>query len=135
MFDSVRLGARWGDDGPQAGYFPFYIGLLICISTAVIFFRALAARAQKTFVTREALGLVMKMLVPSIIYVVAVRFLGIYVSSTVFIVFFMIWLGKYSWAKSLAVGLGTSAVFFLMFEVWFSVPLPKGPLEALLGLD
>jgi len=24
-------------------------------------------------------------------------------------------------------------VFFLMFEVWFKVPLPKGPLEAAFG--
>jgi hypothetical protein len=135
IVDSIRLGAQWGDDGPQAGYFPFYIGLLICISTAVIFFRALAAKGHKTFVTREALGLVMKMLFPSIVYVLAIRFLGIYVASIIFIVFFMIWLGKYSWIKAVPVGVGTSLVFFLLFEVWFKVPLPKGPLEVMLGLD
>lgn len=135
VFDSVRLGARWGDDGPQAGYFPFYIGLSICISTAIIFFRAMAVKSHKSFVSREAFLLVMKMLVPSIVYVVAIRFLGIYVASTIFIVFFMIWLGKYSWTRAVPVGLGTSIVFFLLFEVWFRVPLPKGPLEALLGLD
>lgn len=135
MYDSVRLGARWADDGPQAGYFPLYIGLLICLSTAVVFFRALAIKGRRTFVTREALALVLKMLVPSIVYVVVIRYLGIYVASAVFIVFFMIWLGKYSWAKAVPVGLGTSVVFFLLFEVWFLVPLPKGPLEAALGLN
>jgi hypothetical protein len=135
IYDSMRLGAKWASDGPEAGYFPFYIGLLICISTGVIFFRALGVKARKTFVTREALVLVMKMLVPSIIYAIAIRFLGIYVASTVYIIFFMIWLGKYSWGKAVAVGLGVSVVFFLLFEVWFKVPLPKGPLEALLGLD
>ena len=31
VFDSYRLGAKWGDDGPQSGYFPFYIGLLLGI--------------------------------------------------------------------------------------------------------
>jgi putative tricarboxylic transport membrane protein len=134
IYDSQRLGAQWADDGPQAGYFPFYIGLLICISTAVIFFRALPGKARKTFVTREALSLVFKMLVPSIVYVIAIAFLGIYVASTVYIVFFMLWLGKYSWAKAIPVGLGVSLVFFLLFEVWFKVPLPKGPLEAALGL-
>jgi hypothetical protein len=134
IYDSVRLGFRWADDGPQAGYFPFYIGLLICISTAVIFFRALPSTARKSFVSRGALALVMKMLVPSIVYVVAISFLGIYVASSIYIVFFMIWLGKYSWAKSLPVGVGVSVVFFMMFEVWFKVPLPKGPLEAALGL-
>ena len=135
MYDSIRLGARWAADGPEAGYFPFYIGLAICISTAVIFFRALPSKARKTFVTRDALGLVLKMLVPSIIYAVAIAFLGIYVASTIYIIFFMLWLGKYSWAKALPVGIGVSVVFFLLFEVWFAVPLPKGPLEAALGLN
>ena len=137
IWDSVRLGARWGDDGPQAGYFPFYIGLLICFSTGVIFFRALADKAKrgKSFVSRGQLALVMKMLVPSIIYTVLIKWLGIYVASTIFIAFFMRWLGKMPWAKTAAVALGVSVVFFLLFEVWFKVPLPKGPLESWLGLD
>jgi hypothetical protein len=137
MWDSVRLGARWGDDGPQAGYFPFYIGLLICISTGVIFFRALINRARgaKTFVTRGQLALVMKMLVPSIVYTILIKLLGIYVASTLFIAFFMRWLGKSPWAKTAAVAIGVSVVFFLLFEVWFKVPLPKGPIESWLKLD
>ena len=137
MWDSVRLGARWGSDGPQAGYFPFYIGLLICLSAGIIFFRGLADRmkAAKPFVSRGQLLLVMKMLVPSIIYVILIKLLGIYVASTLFIAFFMRWLGKSPWAKTAAVALGVSVVFFVLFEVWFKVPLPKGPLEAWLGLD
>ena len=137
MWDSVRLGARWGSDGPQAGYFPFYIGLLICLSTGVVFFRALGdkKKAAKPFVSRGQFVLVLKMLVPSIVYVVLIKLLGIYLASTLFITFFMKWLGKYPWAKTLAVALGVSVVFFLLFEVWFKVPLPKGPLESWLGLD
>ena len=137
IYDSQRLGSKWAEDGPQAGYFPFYIGLLICISTGVIFFRALAnkALAGKTYVTREAFALVLKMLVPSIIYVVLINVLGIYVASALFITFFMIWLGRYSWVKAVSVALGVSVTFFLLFEVWFKVPLPKGPLEAMLGLN
>jgi hypothetical protein len=137
MWDSVRLGAKWGSDGPQAGYFPFYIGLLICLSTGVIFFRALANKAQaaKTFVSRGQLLLVMKMLVPSIAYVILIKLVGIYVASTLFIAFFMRWLGRSPWAKVASVALGVSVVFFLLFEVWFKVPLPKGPLESWLGLD
>jgi hypothetical protein len=137
IVDSMRLGAKWADDGPQAGYFPFYIGLLICLSTGVVFFRALGdkKKAAKSFVSRGQFVLVLKMLVPSIVYVVLIKILGIYVASTLFIAFFMKWLGKYPWAKTLAVALGVSVVFFLLFEVWFKVPLPKGPLESWLGLD
>jgi putative tricarboxylic transport membrane protein len=137
MWDSYRLGASWGSDGPQAGYFPFYIGLLLCFATGAVFFRGLGDRKQaaRMFVSRGQLMLVLKMLVPSIVYVIGIGLIGIYVSSTLFIAFFMKWLGKYPWAKTLAVSLGVSVVFFLMFELWFKVPLPKGPLESWLGLD
>jgi uncharacterized membrane protein YoaK (UPF0700 family) len=57
------------------------------------------------------------------------------VSGAIFVAFFMRWLGKYAWWKVAAVAIGNSVVFYLIFEIWFLVPLPKGPLEALLGLD
>ena len=136
-WDSQRIGASWGAEGPQAGYFPFYIGLIICFSTAAIFVRALWAKgnANESYVSRGQLKLVLKMLVPSIVYVVLIGLIGIYVASTLFIGFFMLWLGKYSWVRTVPIALGVSVAFFLLFEVWFNVPLPKGPLEALLGLD
>jgi putative tricarboxylic transport membrane protein len=135
--DSYRLGARWGDDGPQAGYFPFYVGLLILGSAVVTLVRALraAALASKLFVSREQLKLIMVVLVPTIVYVALIGSLGIYVASALFIALFMRWLGKYSWIKTVPVALGVSVAFFLIFEVWFAVPLPKGPLEAALGLN
>ena len=34
IFDSRRVGAGWADDGPQAGYFPFYIGMVLCAASA-----------------------------------------------------------------------------------------------------
>lgn len=136
-YDGSRIGSGWGIEGPQAGYFPFYIGLIICFSSATIFVRALwdRAKAREMFVSRGQIVLVLKMLVPSILYVIGIGLLGIYVSSTLYIGFFMIWLGRYTWVKMVPVALGVSVVFFLLFEVWFKVPLPKGPLEALLGLD
>lgn len=136
-YDGSRIGSGWGIEGPQAGYFPFYIGLIICLTSAVLFVRALwdKAKAREMFVARGQILLVLKMLVPSILYVVGISFLGIYVSSTLYIAFFMRWLGRYAWIKTLPVAFGVSVAFFLLFEVWFKVPLPKGPLEALLGLD
>lgn len=136
-WDSYRIGTSWAEEGPQAGYFPFYIGMIICVSTAIIFVRALKTKAKshESFVSHGQLKMVLKMLIPSIIYVVLVGLIGIYVSSTLFIGFFMLWLGKYSWVRTVPVAVGVSVAFFLLFEVWFNVPLPKGPLEVLLGLD
>jgi len=137
IYDSARLGARWGDDGPQAGYFPFYIGLILCASSAVNLALALLNRRDqdRTFVELGQLRLVLTVLIPSAIYVGLIGWTGIYVASAVYVAFFMRRLGKYPWWKVAAVSIGNSVAFFLIFEIWFKVPLPKGPVEALLGLD
>jgi putative tricarboxylic transport membrane protein len=134
--DSLRLGASWADDGPQAGYFPFYVGALICLASAVNAVRALAMAAARngTFVEVGALRLVCCVLVPTAIYAASIEWLGIYVASAAFVAGFMRWLGRDPWWKVAAVALGSSAAFFAIFELWFKVPLPKGPLESLLGL-
>jgi len=137
IYDSVRVGHVWAEDGPQAGYFTFFIGLFICGSTAIVFFRALGDRgkAATAFVTRGALKQVLRMLIPAVAYVVLIKLIGIYVASSLFIGYFMRWLGRYSWATTIGVAVATSAIFFALFEVWFKVPLPKGTLESWLGLD
>ena len=133
VYDSYRLGSKWGSDGPQSGYFPFYIGLLICISSVVNFVQAWLARAAagEAFVYRGPFKLVLTVLVPAVVYVLGVKYLGLYVASAIYIAIFMAWLGKYSWLKSVVVGLAVNACFFLMFEVWFKVPLFKGDLDPL----
>jgi len=137
VFDSFRVGARWGDDGPQPGYFPLYVGLLICFASTVIFVRALrdSALAAESFVSREELKKILTVLVPTVVYVAVIASLGFYVASTLYIAYFMWHLGKYAWIKIAPVSIGVSVAFFLIFEIWFSVPLPKGPLEAALGLN
>jgi len=137
VFDSHRVGARWGDDGPQAGYFPFYVGLLICLSSAAVLASALrnTALAAESFVSREELKMILTVLVPTVVYVALIAFLGFYVASTIYIAYFMWQLGKYAWVKIAPISIGVSVAFFLIFEIWFAVPLPKGPLEAALGLN
>ena len=133
VFDSYRLGSKWGSDGPQSGYFPFYIGLLLCIASAVTLAKAVQNRslADTPFVYRAQFKRVLTVLIPAAIYVLLVRFLGMYVASAIYIAFFMIWLGHYPWWKGIAVGVVIDAIFFALFEVWFKVPLFKGVLDPL----
>ena len=134
-YDSYRLGSGWASDGPQSGYFPFYIGLFTCICGAVVFAQGLLRLKtdQQVFVTLSQLKQVLVILLPSTVYVLGVQLIGIYVSSALFIALFMRLAGKYSWLRSVAVGAGVSVSAFVMFEIWFKIPLPKGPLERLLG--
>ncbi|MBA3324655.1 MAG: tripartite tricarboxylate transporter TctB family protein [Rhodobacteraceae bacterium] len=135
MWDSWRIGAGWASDGPEAGYFPFYVALIMFLSSAVTFVTNIVARTRdwSNFVDRSQLKLVLKVLVPTMIYVVLIGYLGIYVASAIFIAFFMAWLGRYPIQKVLPVAVLVPLLLFMMFEVWFLVPLPKGPLEAALG--
>lgn len=134
-WDSYRIGSGWGADGPESGSFPFYIGLLIIISAAVTIFNALRMDAEEAgeFVGHGELKLVMAVLIPSIIYVALIDFIGIYVASAIFITVFMVWQGKFSILKSLIVAVSVNVFFFFMFEVWFKIPLPKAWLEAQFG--
>ena len=133
VVEARRLGAGWSSDGPGAGYFPFYIGLLICIASVGIFYQALFAKARDegAFVDRQQLGRVLSVLLPAAVYVLAIVFLGVYLASAIYIALFMILLGEYSPVRSLLLAVIVNAVFFVMFEVWFKVPLYKGSLDPL----
>ena len=133
--DSLRVGIGWADDGPKAGYFPFYIGVLLFGSSAWVALTTLLKwrKLTESFVEREAFSGVLAVAWPSLIFVALIAFVGIYVASIILIAFFMKRHGKYGWALTAAVSVGVMALFFLVFERWFLVPLPKGPLEALMG--
>ena len=134
--DSLRVGIGWADDGPRSGYFPFYIGLMLAGSSGWVLVKALVSwhKASPVFAEREQLALVLAMLVPMTVYVGAIWLLGIYLASFALIGYFMRRHGRFGWALSGAVAAGVPLAFFLVFERWFLVPLPKGPIEALLGL-
>ena len=136
MIGSLKLGASWGVDGPEAGYFPFYISLIIMLSSTVTLYQSVIVNKNKkteSFVDSEPAKQVMAVLLPAIVFVLGVQLIGIYVSAALYIAVFMVWLGKYPIWKAVAVSVGVSAALYLMFEYWFQVPLPHGawfnPLE------
>lgn len=130
---SWELGAEWTTDGPGSGYFPFYIGLIIAISGAVISYQALFGKEKNTeiFVDGEQLKRILQVLIPATIYVGGIEVFGLYIASAVYIALFMIFLGKFSPIKGIIVALAINIIFFSMFEVWFKVPLYKGAINLL----
>lgn len=136
MVSTYRLGAGWEPSvGPQSGYFPFYIALIMFLASAATLVKNLVTKSPdlSSFVERDQLTLVLKVFIPTVIFVVATIYIGIYVSGFLFIAFFMIWLGKYPLYKALPISAAVPIVLFVVFEIWFLVPLPKGPLEYWLG--
>ncbi len=133
IVSNYLLGAGWGDEGPQAGYFPLRMGVAIFVASIVVIVQAWRANDRSAFVEREQLKLVATVLLPLIVYIAAIKFIGIYVASALFIGIFMKLVGKFSSWKSAVAGIGINLALFWIFEIGFKVPLPKGPLEHLLG--
>lgn len=133
VFQARRLGAGWTTDGPGAGYFPFYIGVILLIGGGGVLFQSLTARKTdtRTFVDSVQLRRVLTVLVPTGVYIGVIMLLGLYLASAIFIALFMIFMGKYAPARSVGLGIAVSVLFFMMFEVWFKVPLYKGLLNPL----
>ena len=134
IIGSVKAGINWGAEGPRAGFFPFYVGLAIVAASAINLRNGLREDNNSLFAEWGQLRQVLSVVVPTAIYVGAMPFTGLYLASMIFIAWFMRWLGKYNWLMVLAVAIGMPVVTYLIFERWFLVPLPKGPVEEWLGL-
>jgi hypothetical protein len=137
IWDSARIGAGWGSDGPQSGYFPFWIGVILVLSAAanlIVAARARPAEGEATsFLTWEQARTVGTVFLPTLIYVAAIPYTGIYLASAVLVAWFMVRLGGFRMSRAIPAGVATALVTFVVFEVWFLVALPKGPIEDLLG--
>ena len=133
LFDAVRIGFGWGPDGPRSGFFPFWLALIMVVNCAVILAQSALGGRGKIFVSREQLGPVLKVLWPATAAVALMHFVGLYVASTLYMAFYMRWVGRHSWMAVVAIAIGLSVGSFLVFEKWFLVPMPKGPLEQWLG--
>ena len=135
MWDSWGIGAAWASDGPQAGYFPFYIGLIMFIASLGTLVGAIVTKSPNlnTFVEKSQLKSVLSVLIPTAIFVALIPYLGLYVAGAIFITFFMVVIGKYNVLKAIPVALAVPLALFILFEIWFLIPLPKGPVENMLG--
>lgn len=132
---SISAGIGWGAEGPRAGFFPFYVGVAIVISGAVNLWTAVRPDAPGgIFAEWSQLRQVLLVVIPATIYAFAVGYIGIYVSSAIFIAWFMRWLGKYGWATVASVAIGMPVIVYIVFEKYFLVSLPKGPIEAWFNL-
>ena len=131
--DSLRLGAGWGSDGPKSGFFPFWLGTILVLSAAVLILQAWRRGARVPFVSKEKLRPVLIVLLPALGLVVATQWIGLYAASALYIGGYMRAVGAHRWLTVVLVAVGIPVVTFVVFEQWFLVPMPKGPLEAWLG--
>ena len=133
LWDSLRVGIGWSTDGPRSGFFPFWLAVVLLLCVAGIVVQTIRRGDRRAFVTREALGPVLKMLLPAAAFVLLIQLVGLYVASAIYMAVYMRWIGRHAWAVVVGLSVAFPVATFLVFEIWFLVPMPKGPLEAWLG--
>ena len=139
IYDALRLGAGWGSEGPQSGFFPFWLAILLAGVSIVLFVQALRIPSQVPFVTWERFVPVLKVLGPLAGFVLITdppgpwSGLGLYVAAGLYLGFYMRWVGGHDWRTVVALATSVPVITFLIFETWFLVPMPKGPVESWFG--
>jgi putative tricarboxylic transport membrane protein len=133
-YDNWRTGMSWEASGPQAGYFPFYLSMIL--GGAALFGlvkEMFFVKLSPVFVNRDQLRRVLQVFVPTLAFCLLTQWLGLYVASFLLVVGFMHYIGKIAWWKSLVTGLVFTVAMFATFDIAFDVIMPKGPLEAAFG--
>jgi hypothetical protein len=133
VWDALRLGIGWGTDGPQSGFFPFWLAAIVLVCSACIALKAVRRASRAPFIRREQIAPVLKALLPAAAFVLLTQFIGLYVAAGLYLGVYMRWIGRYSWAPIIVLSVAFPVVTFFVFEKWFLVPMPKGPLELWLG--
>jgi len=139
IYEALRLGIGWGIGGPGSGFFPFWLAVLLVAVGAVVCLQALLWGSRHPFVTWERFVPVLKVVVPLAGFIVLtdppgpLPGLGLYVAAGIYLGFYMRWVGRHDWRAVVALSIAVPVITFLIFETWFLVPMPKGPVETWLG--
>ncbi|MCK3780283.1 tripartite tricarboxylate transporter TctB family protein [Ensifer sesbaniae] len=135
-YGSLDVGAGWTEFGPEAGYFPFYVGLLILLGSVANIIHAFFKHrgTGEIFIEGQRAKVVALFLLPLIAFAGVSAWLGLYLGTALYIAGTMLFQGRYKWWIALPSGVAVSLFFFVVFEIGFKVPLLKGPVEAWFGI-
>lgn len=146
VIGAEELGHGWTESGPEAGYFPFYVGLILIgaslwnLVTAYLKHRAAThhaaggGAAEEPFLDRDRARRLGVFIAALLGFVLATLTLGLYVGSILYITWSAWRQGGYRLPLALGIGAGFAVSLYLIFEVIFRIPLLKGPIEPLLGI-
>lgn len=135
-YGSYEIGIAWEETGPASGYFPFYIGILILVGSAVNLGRALILKhhAGEIFLEAASAKRVASFFLPIVGFAIVSVFLGLYVGTILYVATAMVFLGGYPIWRAALTSVVIAVSFYVIFELGFQVPLLKGPIEAAFGI-
>jgi hypothetical protein len=126
LLDTIRLGPGWGESGPQPGFFPFVMTILLVLGTLGVIYVELYQQSDTRpfFEVSEEVADLLKVGIPIVIVPFVIRWLGLYVGAGLYIAFFMAWYGKFRWYSALAGGIILPVVLWLVLREGFNISMP-----------
>ena len=137
MWKSAELPIGWIEgEGPGGGAFPFWLafGMLICCGFIFLNWlrrSSLPSKSKKVFMDQDVLRIFLIVSFALTGMIGLIHLVGVYVSVPLFLIFYLRFLGKHSWALVSGVAISTPIITFLFFEVALTKTLPKGYTEPL----
>jgi hypothetical protein len=136
-------GIPWWDniryvrgEGPGSGFWPFYLSaiMLICCGWIIVNWvrrTSPPSRSEEPFLDGYGVTMLIKVGGGVTALIGMVHFIGMYGAMTVFLFYYLYFLGRHRLTTTLAVSLGAPVVTFFFFDVAMRLVLPKGYLEPL----
>lgn len=128
--DAIRLGFGWGMSGPEAGFFPFYMGLGIVICTFFIVLRGIKIFKKegtgKPLIAKGGLTQILWVLIPAAGMVLLSELIGLHLATVLYLAFYMSVVGKMHWGKVILLSILVPLVVYIVFDKIFLIPLPEG---------
>jgi hypothetical protein len=130
FYESVRLGPGWGDSGPQPGFFPFVLTVLLVLGLLGVSYIDIHRRPDNRpfFEVSQEVSDLLRVGLPILVAVALIRWFGIYVTSGLYLAFFMAWYGKFRWYAALAGGIIFPVTLWLVLREGFNLPMPMSAL-------
>jgi hypothetical protein len=137
LWESLKLNVGWGLNGPEAGFFPFWLAVGLLLSSVSIIFTALRSQnrsLQRPFIEREGLVSVSKVALPAFAMVALTDVIGLYPAACVYLFVYMRWIGKHAWITTALISFLVPVVSYFIFDKWFLIPMPRGRWDWLASL-
>jgi putative tricarboxylic transport membrane protein len=126
LSESIELGPGWGESGPEPGFFPFVLTVLLTLGALGVLYVNVYRRPdlRPFFEVSQEVTDLLRVAVPIGVAVVLVRSLGIYAGSGLYLAFFMAWYGRFRWYQALAGGILLPVIMWLTLREGFNIPMP-----------
>jgi hypothetical protein len=128
-WESLQLHIGWGLNGPEGGFFPFWLAVGLGVCCTVILTQAIwpaVPALLQPFVKPGGWVPLLQVALPATTLVVLTGMIGLYPAAALYIAFYMRWIGRYNWPFVLAVGICIPLGSYFLFDKWFLIPMPKG---------